>query len=697
MHARTLAFSALATMALAASCNAPGPDRGKASVNGGSVAPDPAGAGSRHDQPEVPQERPAEPVEAALATLTPEGADALAMNGDATAPGSDEVEDAIAATRSGDYVRAREILAALIVRDRLALAGELLDADRPRDALTPLDEALELAPREARVLYMRGQAAFATAPTDGQPQFFYEDALGNFEAAARAGFGIRAVFAASRAARLVPKPERALELARLGAKAVEAMDERPELDAPLERTWAEAAFDVYRAKRGAQEDAVAHFTETEQQLERLLGRTPDDPWAYTQLANLYQWEERPDDALTMLERALAFAPADEQLHNRIVEAVRAQGGRDAVIARYDRFRAEYPEVALGAWYAGIERFYLALEKFEAGDDVSAAFAACEKEFATCRALESGYADACKGYEVLSRNAIGWCRFNAGDLEGAKAAFMSTDDLIDGGMRMTLSGQRADGSAFERLPSGLAGLDFVTRGYVERSGNSAGAHDVQAELNAAAIADYMHAYDPADSNLANNAGFLNRDASIALERASRIPRFASREESDPTKKVELVAEADRQLARAQELMERSYAAYQVAATLAPDDVRIVNDAGLVMAYYLRTDVDAAEGYFRQAVDAGTEQLTGEELTGGLNDLEEAWGDAHQNLGVLYLTLKNDPKTAREWYAKSVELGPPSRQWIATQIIPLCDRLIAGGELTAEDRQLLGTIVWLHNPQ
>jgi tetratricopeptide (TPR) repeat protein len=609
----------------------------------------------------------------------------------------DEVEEAISATRAGDYERARAILAGLIVAQKMETALELLGQGRARDALLPLDEALELDPRNAQVLYMRGRAAFATATTDTQPQFFYEDALSNFEAAAQNGYGIQAIFAASRAARLVPNPTRALQLAHYGARAAEALGKRPELEAPLERTWAEAAFDVYRQNKLSEGETERYFKETEDQLQRLLGRTPEDPWAYTQLANLYQWEERLDEALAMLERALALAPNDETLNNRVVELIRSRGGREAVIERYERFRREYPEVALGAWYSGVESFYLALEKFEAGEDVGEAFIRCERDFAACRELEPGYDSACRGYEIMSRGGLGWCRFNAGDLEGAKRAFMSMEDLRDGGLRTTLTGQTPDGSTFDRLPSGIAGLDFVTRAYSERSAAAQGAHDVQDDLNAAAIADYLHAYDPSDPNLANNAGFLNRDAATALERDSRIPRHAAQGESDPQKKAELAADADRLLERAQELMQRSYAAYIVAAELAPEDVRIVNDAGLVMAYYLRSDAEAAERYFLRAIQYGNEQLAGVELTGGLNDLEEAWGDAHQNMGVLCLTLKNDPRTARDWYQKSVEIGPPSRQWITDQIIPRCDRLAAGGELTAEDRQILDAIVWLHNPQ
>ena len=60
-------------------------------------------------------------------------------------------------------------------------------------------------------------------------------------------------------------------------------------------------------------------------------------------------------------------------------------------------------------------------------------------------------------------------------------------------------------------------------------------------------------------------------------------------------------------RARELMRRSYGAYEEATRLAPTDVRIINDAGLIMTYYLRDDVEAAERYLIKAVALGAEQL------------------------------------------------------------------------------------------
>ena len=608
-----------------------------------------------------------------------------------------KVTGVLDATQTGDYERAHELLGEMIIGDCIARAQALLAAGDPREALMPLDRALELDSRNGEALFLRGRASYETARVASQPGFFYQDASTSFEAAFLNGYGAEALFAASRAARRVPDPERALELARRGARRVEAMQERPTLAEPIERTWAQAAFDVYLERKRAELDTSESFAETEDQFQKLLGRTPEDPWVYTQLADLYGWEERKDESLAMLESALALAPEEETLHNRVVLLMRELDGREAVIEFYGRFQQDHPGVALGHWYSGMDRFYFALEEYEAGANPCADFQEAEAEFARCRELESVYEQACRGWEVMAHTALGWCLLRSEDLQGAKEAFLSIEDLLEGGPAMTLLDRDGEGNFYDRLQSGLAGLSFVTAGYLERSDNTGRMDgDRESLLNAAAIADYLHAYQPDDADTANNAGFLNRDAAVALERASRVSRHAAAQETDLQKKGELESDADRKLVRAQELMERSYAAYQRAAELAPDDVRIVNDAGLVMAYYLRDDVEAAARYFHQAIAAGELQLEGLEITGE-TDVQEAFGDAHQNLGVIYLTSKNNPATAKEWFQKSVALGPPTRAWIGERIVPMCERLANGGELSEDDRELLDGMVWLHNPK
>lgn len=54
-------------------------------------------------------------------------------------------------------------------------------------------------------------------------------------------------------------------------------------------------------------------------------------------------------------------------------------------------------------------------------------------------------------------------------------------------------------------------------------------------------------------------------------------------------------------RARDLMERSWRAYESAAWLSPEDARIVNDAGVILTYYLQRDPETAQRCFERAIE------------------------------------------------------------------------------------------------
>ena len=243
-----------------------------------------------------------------------------------------------------------------------------------------------------------------------------------------------------------------------------------------------------------------------------------------------------------------------------------------------------------------------------------------------------------------------------------------DALFPGGITIALG---------DRLPNGLAGLEFVL-GRLAKS-----PQDMQAMVEAAAIADELFGRRPDAANDANNAGFFNRDAAVLLERAAM-------QSADPTAREEL-------LTRAVAGMRRSWDAYQRAAELAPEDVRVVNDAGLVMTYYLRDEVDAAEELLERARalgDATLGELTAEQRAEReWLDPIEAWGDAYQNLGILHLTLRGDPASARPYLERALEIGPPRRAQLMDVLLPVIDRLEAGESVPEEAWSFM---VWRHQP-
>ena len=156
------------------------------------------------------------------------------------------------------------------------------------------------------------------------------------------------------------------------------------------------------------------------------------------------------------------------------------------------------------------------------------------------------------------------------------------------------------------------------------------------------------------------------------------------------------------------MERSFESYEEASSILTEDVRVINDTGLVMAYYLRTDPELAERYFLRAVELGTAQLAADdELPEGhprkLEELEryrlnEAWGDAHQNLALLELTIRRRGEEAATWLEKSLEIGPPSRDPLRV-ILDVCKAMAEGEDvdLSRAAGGLVNGLVWLHNPR
>ncbi|MEM6567609.1 MAG: hypothetical protein AAF957_04330 [Planctomycetota bacterium] len=661
--------------------------------------------------------------------------------GPAAAPSTgadDTVEAAIDALRRGSIGDARRIVDALFVDERERTALALLGEGRAIESIAALDEALGVdgvdRDRYASLLVLRGRAAFAAANSDLRFASLYEEALQNFEEAARRGAGVGAALRASRAARMVGDGDRALQLARESVQWLDAAGDQAvdlDVDQSATRTWSEAAFGAYLAKKRSGDESEANvaacaalFDETQRAIERSIGEDPTDTWGYGQLANLFQWESRSEDALRALETALEVRPDDEPTHTAFVkllgdvaESNSKAGGADdadalsarydAILARYEAFRASHPENALGYWYGAFETFNLALDEFESAAEIDdfdpSGFRDAEALFRGCRERNADYADTCIDYEILCRTGAGWALYRGELDDDAVDAFFSTEELrpLDseavaergwaGGLDLVLRG--ANGGA--RLPSALAGLDFVIRRCM------ADPTDLAGLTRAAELADRMFSARPDDPNLANNAGFVNRDAAVLWDiDASRRLRKASMDEANGASAEDLAAaraQAMESRARAQAQIERSWAAYQVAARLTPDDVRVVNDAGLVMAYYVRTDPEAAERYFLQAAKDGEEQLRTRELEDDEREaLEEAWGDAHQNMGIIEMTIRKRPNLARDWFVKSLEIGPPSRNWLKTDVLPLLDSWIETGNRPSALDAVEARTVWVHNP-
>jgi len=647
------------------------------------------------DEPDEPDGsgEPEEPADRAqpAGTEKPSGIEkeAAALEADARRAAADAIE-------AGEYERARAILAELLIDRYLVRARAELDAGRPEDGLVWVDRALDLSPRNSRALLLHGEGNWRLARNlidSGASGVYvlgaFEDSLRSYQ---QAGDSPEALFGASRAAHALDRPEEALHYARQGQEQLAALDQVPGEDQL--RAISEASYLAFiRARQAGAEEAVYRplFDESEDATNRLLGRTPADPWVWNRLAYLYEWKQDWGAARTKLEDGLDRVPDDSLLLRHLVDVSRQEGGADAVIAAFEGFLERHPEIAEGWLTLGMERFERAMAAYESGELRPEEFRRAETELARCRALEPARTETCLGYEVVCRDAVGWCRFYEGDLEGAEAAFRSMEELFDGGIGWQLG---------DRLASGVTGLLAVVDGYKKRSDDYQGSPFAKPDwlARAAQVHDDLRELRPQGAaaedaaSLANDAGFLHRDAAVEIEWVGRmLCQAASGELTAPEARADLreragiTAEpgsaeeaaafrraADASLARARDHMERSYSAYLEAARLAPEDVSILNDTALIAVYHLYRDLDRAQEMLNRAVQLGRKQLADPDLDPEeRRRLENAWGDAHQNLGVLAFHHRDDPDSARRWFQMSVEIGPDPRPLLSEGYIPLID--------------------------
>lgn len=598
--------------------------------------------------------------------------------------------ETVAAIESGDYERAKRLLDVLVAEQHRLRARDLLLKDDARQALAVLDRAVLLAPESAEVRALRAEAALRVGVEDRERELV-EAALADFLRAARSATGGAAWFGASRAALWLADVDGALEYARAGMRAFESGTTGDEPPVAPARTLAEASLAAHAAAREAKAiaeasgadfeavDAIARklketSDESRRALEMLIGERPADPWPWERLAWMHESEGAPVAAQRVALHGLALLPRDEGLHQRLSSSSLTLGGIEMLDSTYARFRDRHADVALCEWHPALAGFDAAVERFVAGDEARALFASAEAGFARCRALEARYAQACLAYEVLCRAGVGWCHYRAGALELAHEAFLSMEDLFPGGLAWELSG---------KLLSGVQGLHLIGAAYAKRVGDDPNSLEaIDAAARAGKVYDFLHEYQPGDMNWANNAGFFNRDTAVALEQKADVLCEQGR-----------VDDANRLLDRAREGMEKSFRAYVDAARLAPQDVRIQNDTGLILTYYLQRDVELAEQYLQTAVRLGEAQVPElarraraeglspadrDERTSELETVQIALGDAYQNLGVLYLTLRGDAARAKAWFEKSVATGPDPRVEVKGPggYLERCARVLAG---------------------
>ncbi len=327
-----------------------------------------------------------------------------------------------------------------------------------------------------------------------------------------------------------------------------------------------------------------------------------------------------------LESGLQKAPWSADLHQKLVDLTFRQSVVSHLVEFYEKLGAASPTDPTTAWYCGyaylLQGDVLRRERrfVEAIDQYQKSISWLQRS----SSLEPSYADGAQRIEVLAQSGIGWSHLRRGEFPKARDVFSRLletapdhRNLPDGMRRTYLDGLGSLGAEFE------TGLDFK---------------------NGVEIARRVLEYEPDSAYWWNNLAFFLR------EYGSQVEAEMVEVDGDP-----------KEVARG--IFQESWDSYLRASELAPTDARIVNDTALIQVYHLRTDLEKAEAMLNQSITEGERQLAELGPDASADDrypIEQAVGDAYQNLGYLYYHLLEDLPRARGYFVTSMEIDPIGRQ-------------------------------------
>ncbi len=635
---------------------------------------------------------------------------------------------AIEAIRANDFDRAREILGQELVVERLDKGRADLDAGNPAAALPAIDRALQIDPRHRGALRLRAEGLMMLG--EDRMNAGGSFVLGTFEDAERAfersGPDAFAWFGRARAAYLQNRASDAHDFAQRGARllrdqatveasaptdenAQAASEGRDPSDPPIplleqyrfgsaQRILADSCYLAYAEAAQAAYDQTpdadaaveaALYLEALGEIDALVATAPDraDTWLLLSNLHLYRsqatgnWQDT-QRALDATRAGLDRLPDDPSLLGRLTSTARTLGGNARAAEVLGSYVASNPAGFQGVmalsqvhFENGLELVPTDLTDAEGFGLAREQFNLAEARFVEAESLATGEAaGSVASWKAISITASGWMAYWGEDLESARAEFLRSEDVMQGGAQVTYG---------DRMRSGVRGLQGLVGKHNER-GDLGLARDVQ---------DDLVRLLPDDSTMWNDAGFFRREVANALQfRARELCRAAGGEETDPERLTQLRSvaevanelygtEAEKRMFRehsetlseaARTEMERSAQAYEQAILLAPDDVVVLNDSALIYVHYLHRDLELAEQRFLRAIELGGEILAEEDLDDETRNLVSVpYGDAHENLGVLYLEHSEQPERARAFFKRALEFGPGPRPKITEFYLPVCD--------------------------
>jgi len=322
--------------------------------------------------------------------------------------------------------------------------------------------------------------------------------------------------------------------------------------------------------------------------------------------------DRKGEAVAIVARAAKRSPGDQAILKLLLDQARETNNSVmAVETLVDR------KDAVGLWYLGLAYHNHANELLAAGkeSDGLGALAKSTEAFLKSTQANATFTNGCKARIALCLADEGYVHLGAGRHARAEVAFLAAAKERPDRVTSPLES--------DKTKSVRSGLVLLIEHHYRRDDLAS------AERITRAATELV----PADADFANNHGLFARDHGVALADAG-----------------------NRRAAIA--MWEASYASYQRAARLEPDNLRLINDLALIQIYHLHRELQQAKASLRQCIKVGGQRLRDNppEDKAALRDLQETIGDCHQNLGYCLMVHDKDYKAARPHFETSVKYYP-----------------------------------------
>jgi tetratricopeptide (TPR) repeat protein len=398
----------------------------------------------------------------------------------------------------------------------------------------------------------------------------------------------------------------------------------------LHRLRADAGARVYATKKQANEDdkdllagvrASFRLLEDKGKLEAPMLQL----WATTE-----EWAGAGAEAVNVWLRRLQRAADDATVFDPIVDTA-ARTGQLPLAIEALRKRTD----ATAIWYLGKARYLLADAQRKGGKtpDALATLDQAFADFGSSMGKNATFKDSCEQWQALVLGKKGTIAYYDNDTANAQkwlieAAQKRPDRLAD---------DLGDGDSIKRS------ILFLVDKFLKKN-DLAKVEQISRQAADAASGDI---------DMLNNAGLFARNHGNALEQAGKTKEAGA-------------------------MYEQSYKAYRKAAQLDPTNVRLRNDCALIAIYHLERDWDLAKDMLDGAIADGQKTLQ-DSPPADANDrekLDEAIGDAYENLALWHLKHSKDAKAAKATAEASLKHFPGQRRGGARAHLAAAERLLQG---------------------